>query len=134
MDRSELSVNRSIFTPGGILGRLDFIKVLLKTFLLFLGGGLFFGVPFYILGRIYPTLQLLFFLYLVVALIFGTYFNYINAFKRLRDILGSTSGQLLWQTGFVFLSWIPGIGVFAVLFLFMMPGLVTSPNQKFGFK
>lgn len=58
------------------------------------------------------------------------YFGFINIYKRLRDIRGSTENQAAHQI-FVTIGFIiPVVSIFVAIWLMFMPGKITSLPEK----
>lgn len=62
----------------------------------------------------------------LIFLAYLTYFLFINSFKRLRDIRGTTERELLFNVGLVLLFLIPFVSLATLLFLLFARGRVTA--------
>ena len=119
-----LSVNNDFLSAGGVISRknyfFSFLKLLGCTFLSY---GIIIGSVFipqdvggqYAGWAIYG-----------VATIALTYFSYVNTYKRLRDIRGTTDGQIGWQIGTTIALIVPLVNIITMGILLFKKGKITG--------
>lgn len=122
-----LAVRPSVYKRGGVIGRKDYLKNMAIIFALALLAVVAFG-------GVITTPNSASFLGLLAFVCFAglAYLGYINAFKRLRDIRGTTENQLPYQLLLVVLFSIPYVSIIPLAILLLLEGAVTGNNQRFA--
>jgi uncharacterized membrane protein YhaH (DUF805 family) len=123
----DLQIKSELFSSSGVIGRMDYFINSLKVFGLAILAYLpvLFGVA--LMGEIGSVVGGLI---TFVAFLPVIYFSYINMFKRLRDIRGTTESQFGYQTGLVVAMCIPFVNLGANIILLFMQGKITSGNTN----
>jgi hypothetical protein len=115
---NRLEVNKYFFSRGGIIGRWDFFIKCAECMGLYLLGAMVFviGVSMGKMPAIFGALSAF------AIITTATVFYWFNAFKRLRDIRGTSIQETPYQIGLFFSSLIPYLNFIPLLCLFFMEG------------
>jgi uncharacterized membrane protein YhaH (DUF805 family) len=119
MTKHSLRINKQTFSRDGVLGRWDYLVCNLKIY------GIFVGM---IIGVLIPVIHYVVVPVFALLSICALPFAFINMYKRLRDIRGTTDDQLAWQTALTIALCIPYLGIIPAFVLWFKQGVVTSPE------
>lgn len=121
-----LEINTNYFERGGVIGRWDFIKY-----------SFIYSVAFYIasfgIGAILTVARAPLAVGILTQagfILFNLYLNYINAYKRLRDIRGTTEDQTSAQVKLTIGLILPLINLFVAFWLVFTAGKITSGTSE----
>lgn len=123
---NRLDINKQFFSRGGIIGRWDFFIKCAESIGLYALGfivfvlGVSMGKGPAIIGSITG--------FGIMAV--STVFYWFNAFKRLRDIRGTSIQETPYQVGLFFASIIPYLNLIPFLCLLCMQGQSASIIQS----
>lgn len=121
-----LHLNKNYFTPGGVLGRWDFLKISILYAVVFTITG---WTTIFVVATVNRSAATL----IATVLFFvGSYFylTFINLYKRLRDIRGTTQNELVIKMIVTACLFLPVVGVLMKLWLIFMPGKITSMPEN----
>ena len=119
MKNEKLHLNNKLISSGGVIGRLDFFFVMIKVIALVL-----LGLTPLIFDNVIDSVTGRAVLLLMVLPIW--YITFINIFKRVRDIRGTTKDELVFKIGAVLIYCTPFLNTLFLLFLLFAKGKVTG--------
>ena len=123
-----LNENPNLFKRGGVIGRMGYLKNMVILFAVVAGIFLFVGNYISNTGTTGTGMSVL----AMFCLLGVTYLSYINSFKRLRDLRGTTHQEIPFQVALAVLMTIPYVSLIPVAVLLFAEGAVTGNSTVFA--